>query len=77
VGIQAECVNWLQALPDSLRATVMTEALEAIADLDLTALAEVTATRLRPVLITMKRRTRSQVWSNRALPLDPSTIVMT
>ena len=41
LGIQAECVNWLEALPDSLRGTAMAEALEAIADLDLTALAEV------------------------------------
>ena len=41
LGIQAECVNWLEALPDSLRSTAMAEALEAIADLDLTALAEV------------------------------------
>jgi len=41
LGIQAECVNWLEALPDSLRANAMAEALEAIADLDLTTLAEV------------------------------------
>ena len=41
LGTQVECVNWLQALPDSLRATAMAEALEAIADLDLTALVEV------------------------------------
>jgi hypothetical protein len=41
LGIQVECVDWLEALPDSLRGTVMAEALEAIADLDLTALAEV------------------------------------
>jgi hypothetical protein len=41
VGIQAECVNWLEALPESLRSTAMAEALEAIADLDLSALAEV------------------------------------
>ena len=39
--IQAECVGWLEALPGSLRGTAMAEALEAIADLDLTALAEV------------------------------------
>jgi hypothetical protein len=38
LGIQAECVNWLEALPDSLRSTAMAE---AIADLDLSALAEV------------------------------------
>jgi hypothetical protein len=41
LGIQAECADWLMALPDSLRGTAMAEALEAIADLDLTALAEV------------------------------------
>ncbi len=34
-------VDWLAALPDSLRGTPMAEALEAIADLDLSALAEV------------------------------------
>jgi hypothetical protein len=39
--IQVECVNWLEALPESLRSTAMAEALEAIADLDLTALTEV------------------------------------
>lgn len=38
--LQAEYVNWLAVLPDSLRGTAMAEALEAIADLDLTALAE-------------------------------------
>src|SRR5271165_6958415 len=41
LGIQVECVNWLEALPDSLRSSAMAEALEAIADLDLTALTEV------------------------------------
>ena len=41
LGIQAECVSWLEALPDSLRSTAMAEALEAIVDLDLGALAEV------------------------------------
>jgi hypothetical protein len=41
LGIQIECADWLMALPDSLRGTAMAEALEAIADLDLTALAEV------------------------------------
>ena len=39
--IQGECVDWLAALPDSLRGTAMAEALEAIADLDLSALTEV------------------------------------
>jgi hypothetical protein len=41
LGIQAECVNWLEALPDSLRSTAMAEALEAITDIDLSALTEV------------------------------------
>jgi hypothetical protein len=41
LGIQVECFDWLMALPDSLRGTPMAEALEAIADLDLSALAEV------------------------------------
>jgi hypothetical protein len=41
LGIQVECVNWLEALPDSLRSTAMAEALEAITDLDLIALTEV------------------------------------
>jgi len=41
LAIQGECVDWLEALPESLRSTAMAEALEAIADLDLTALAEV------------------------------------
>jgi hypothetical protein len=41
LGIQVECVDWLMALPDSLRTTPMGEALEAIADLDLSALAEI------------------------------------
>ena len=41
LGIQVECVDWLVALPDSLRGTPMAEALETIADLDLSALAEI------------------------------------
>jgi hypothetical protein len=41
LGIQVECVDWFAALPDSLRGTPMAEALEAIAGLDLSALAEV------------------------------------
>jgi hypothetical protein len=41
LGIQVECVDWLMALPDSLRGTTVAEALEAIADLDLSALAEI------------------------------------
>lgn len=36
--IQVECFDWLEALPDSPRGTAMAE---AIADLDLTVLAEV------------------------------------
>jgi hypothetical protein len=39
--LQAEYVNWLAALPDSLRDSPTAEALEAIADLDLAALAEI------------------------------------
>jgi hypothetical protein len=39
--IQLECVDWLEALPDSLRSSAMAEALEAIADVDLTTLTEV------------------------------------
>ncbi len=39
--VQVEYADWLEALPDSLRGTAMAEALEAIADLDLTALAEI------------------------------------
>jgi hypothetical protein len=41
LGLQAEYIEWLAALPDSLCDTPMAEALEAIADLDLTALAEI------------------------------------
>jgi hypothetical protein len=41
LGLQVEYIDWLMALPDSLRGTAMAEALEAIADLDLTALAEI------------------------------------
>ncbi len=41
LGLQVEYADWLAALPDSLRGTAMAEALEAIADLDLTALAEI------------------------------------
>ena len=39
--LQAEYVDWLAALPDSLRDSPTAEALKAIADLDLTALAEI------------------------------------
>ena len=45
LALQAEYANWLMALPDSLRGTAMAEALEAIADLDLTALAEISPPR--------------------------------
>ncbi|GAC1496007.1 MAG: hypothetical protein NVS2B11_18220 [Acetobacteraceae bacterium] len=38
--LQAEYAAWLEALPDSLRDSATAEALEAIADLDLTALDE-------------------------------------
>jgi hypothetical protein len=41
LALQAEYVDWLTALPDSLRDSPIAEALEAIADLDLTALAEI------------------------------------
>jgi hypothetical protein len=41
VTLQAEYVAWLDALPDSLRATPTGEALQAIADLDLDALAAI------------------------------------
>ena len=40
LALQGEYADWLAALPDSLRGTAMAEALEAIAALDLTALAE-------------------------------------
>lgn len=45
LALQAEYADWLIALPDSLRGTPMAEALEAIADLDLTALAEISPPR--------------------------------
>jgi hypothetical protein len=41
LALQAEYVDWLMALPDRLRDSPTAEALEAIADLDLTALAEI------------------------------------
>ncbi len=40
LALQAEYAAWLDALPDSLRDSATAEALEAIADLDLTALNE-------------------------------------
>jgi hypothetical protein len=40
LALQAEYAAWLEALPDSLRDSATAEALEAIADLDLTALDE-------------------------------------
>ena len=40
LALQAEYAAWLEALPDSLRDSTTAEALEAIADLDLTALNE-------------------------------------
>jgi hypothetical protein len=45
LALQAEYADWLMALPDSLRGTAMAEALEAIADLDLSALAEISPPR--------------------------------
>jgi len=41
VTLQPEHVAWLDSLPDSLRTTPTGEALQAIADLDLDALAEI------------------------------------
>jgi hypothetical protein len=41
LAIQAECVAWFDALPDSLRDSVTAIALQAIIDLDLDALAEI------------------------------------
>jgi len=38
LALQAEYAAWLETLPDSLRDSAMAETLEAIADLDLTAL---------------------------------------
>jgi hypothetical protein len=45
LALQAEYANWFTALPDSLRGTAMADALEAIADLDLTAFAEISPPR--------------------------------
>ena len=41
LALQAEYARWLTALPDSLRDTATAEALEALADLELTALADI------------------------------------
>jgi hypothetical protein len=41
VDIQADCAAWLDALPESLRGTTTAEALQAIVDLDLDALAAI------------------------------------
>jgi hypothetical protein len=41
LALQAEYARWLTALPDSLRDTPTAEALEALADLELTALADI------------------------------------
>lgn len=41
LALQAEYADWLAALPDSLRDSTTAEALEAITDLDLEALADV------------------------------------
>jgi hypothetical protein len=40
LALQAEYANWFMALPDSLRDSSTADALEAIVDLDLTALAD-------------------------------------
>ncbi len=41
LALQAEYANWLSGLPDSLRENSTAEALEAIADLDLSTLADI------------------------------------
>ncbi len=41
LALQAEYARWLTGLPDSLRDTATAEALEALADLELTALADI------------------------------------
>jgi hypothetical protein len=41
LALQTEYAQWLAALPDSLRDTPTAEALEAIVDLDLSALADI------------------------------------
>jgi hypothetical protein len=41
VDIQADCAAWLDALPEPLRGTATAEALQAIVDLDLDALAAI------------------------------------
>jgi len=41
VDIQSDCAAWLDALPESLRRTATAEALQAIVDLDLDALAAI------------------------------------
>jgi hypothetical protein len=41
LALQTDYTNWLVALPDNLRDSAMSEALEAIVDLDLTALADI------------------------------------
>jgi hypothetical protein len=41
LDIQSDCAAWLDALPDALRETATAEALQAIVDLDLDALAVV------------------------------------
>ena len=77
--LQAEYVDWLAALPDSLRDTPTAEALEAIADLDLTALAGISAaTRLRPGLTCNEASNLStNEHPDSTLPLDPATTTMT
>jgi hypothetical protein len=41
IDIQSDCAEWLDALPEALRGTATAEALQAIVDLDLDALAAV------------------------------------
>jgi hypothetical protein len=65
LALQAECVDWLEVLPDSLRGTATADALEAIADLDLTELAEIKPPRgLRSGL------TCNEATNFRALPIQ-------
>jgi len=41
LALQAEYAEWLEALPDSLRDSAIADALEAITDLDLQAIADI------------------------------------
>jgi hypothetical protein len=41
IAIQAECAAWLEAMPESLRDSATAEALQAMVDLDLDAMAAI------------------------------------